>query len=255
MLADSRARTALGAFFAARGRRRPDEPAVAVEPLPTFPPAPWELGGWGIATLGLVDSRAAAAFVPPGAQLVSILPGKTVGGLFFVSYDRGSLRYRELNVIAGIIRVGARFAFLLPRLYVDSPASLAGGRDIWGVPKELASFEVAHDIGVTSIHVRQGSRSVCRLRCSVPESGMRLPLPLPSFGTRDDSFLFFTGKMSSRVSPARAAVDFPAESEFGAVGFDRPRFAFRCDDLTLVVPAPRIVRRPVARVAASYGTS
>jgi len=226
-----------------------------VSPVSTYPPAPWTLGGWGVATVGFVDSAAAAAYVPAGAQLVTVVPGKTIGGLFFFSYDYGSLAYRELNVVAGIVRVGMRFAFLLPRLYVDSPASLAGGREIWAVPKELASFEIDRDVDVTSIDVRQGSQRVCRLRCPVPAWGFRLPIPLPSFGLRDDAFLFFTGMLVSRTSLVRAEVELPPGGEFAALGLDRPRVALRCENLTLAVPAPRAVLRPLERRATSYGAT
>jgi acetoacetate decarboxylase len=219
-----------------------------------YPPAPWRLQGWGIATVGLVNSAAAAAFVPAGAQLITVVPGKTIGGLFFLSYEHGSLAYRELNVIAGLIRVGTRFAFLLPRLYVDSAASLAGGRAIWAVPKEFATFEIDAAAGATSIDVRQSAQSICRLRCTVPRAGLRLPIPLPSFGVRDDAFLFFTGKLSTRLSLARAVVELPRDSEFTALGLDRPRIALRCDSLTLVVPAPRAVPRLVPQRSMSYGT-
>ena len=67
--------------------------------------------------------------MPPDSSVVSVAPGKTVGGLLFLSYESGStLVYNELNVISALVRVGSRVAFYLPRLYVDSPASLAGGR-------------------------------------------------------------------------------------------------------------------------------
>jgi len=220
-------------------------------PVSAYPPPPWNLGGWGIATIGLVESAAAAPFVPEGARLVSVAPGKTLGGLFFLSYDRGTLTYRELNVVAGLVRVGARFAFLLPRLYVDSAASLAGGREIWGVPKELAAFDISHDIGVTTVDVRQGADPICTLRCTVPQRGLRVPLPLPSLGVRDDAFLFFTGRFASRLSFARASVKLAPGGEFGALGLERPRVTVRCENLTLDVPAPQVVHR----AAASYGTS
>jgi hypothetical protein len=211
-------------------------------PVTAYPPAPWTLGGWGVATVGLVDAAAAAEFVPDGAHLVQVAPRKTLGGLF-LAYERGPLVYRELNVVAGLARVGTRLAFLLPRLYVDSPASLAGGHEIWGLPKELASFDIAHDIGVTSIEVRQGSRAICRLRCNVPTSGMRLPLPMPSFGVREREFLFFTGRLAARIALARATVAIDSESEFATLGLHKPRLSVRCDNLTLTVPPPRIVAR------------
>jgi hypothetical protein len=220
-----------------------------------YPPAPWQLGGWGVATFGLVDAKAAAAFVPSGVHVVHVGGGKTLGGLFFLAYERGTLVYHELNIVAGLVRVGSRFAFYLPRLYVDSEASLAGGRDIWGVPKELATFDVSHEIGLTTIAVHQGSRELWRLRCGVATRGLRVPLPMPSFGVRGDQFLFFTGALAARLSLVRAEIRMPADGEFAALALDRPRRAVRCENLSLMVPVPLAVPRPAPQQAPSYGTS
>jgi acetoacetate decarboxylase len=216
-----------------------------------YPPPPWRLGGWGIATVGLLASAAAAEFVPEGAQLVTVLPGKTVGGMFFLAYEFGSLVYRELNVVAGLVRVGARLAFVLPRLYVDSPASLAGGREIWAVPKELATFEIGQLDGETSIDVAQGARRICCLRSRGSGPRLCLPLPLPSLGVRDETFAFFTARLRAAFSLANVDVTLGPGSEFAALGLERPRFGVRCDDLTLAVPAPLAIRRLLPRSAQS----
>jgi acetoacetate decarboxylase len=220
-----------------------------------FPPAPWILGGWGVATLGLVDRAAAVELVPAGVHVVSVLPGKTIGGLFFVSYERGSLAYREFGVAAALVRIGSRIAFYLPRMYVDSEASLLGGRAIWGVPKERATFEIGHDIGVTSIDVRQGSHEIARLRASVPTTGFRLPLRLPTFGTRDDEYLFFTGKLTARIARARVAVDLAPGDECAPLDLAHPNLALRFENLTLTVPIPRVVARPAGVTARRSATS
>jgi hypothetical protein len=194
---------------------------------PSYPPAPWHLRGWGIATVGLVDARAALPFVPPDSSVVSVAPGKTVGGLLFLSYESGStLVYNELNVISALVRVGSRVAFYLPRLYVDSPASLAGGRAIWGVPKLAAAFDVA-----------------TRGTATAPRGGIPLPLPMPAVGTHDDRFLFFTGRMRARLSRTNATVQLPRDGEFAPLGLDRPLFSVWLDALTLDVPAPTAVMR------------
>ena len=188
-------------------------------------------GGWGVATIGFVDAAAVAGDGARAASaVVTLARGKTLGGLFFLSYDRGSLAYRELNVAAALVRVGSRLAFWLPRLYVDSAASLAGGKDIWAVPKERASFDVVHDIGVTTIDVRQGKRDLCRIRCSVPARSPRVPfsLPMPAFGVREDEFLFFTGSLETNIAAIRADVSLHGRSS-GISGSTSPasRYASR----------------------------
>jgi hypothetical protein len=211
---------------------------------PSYPPAPWHLRGWGIATVGLVDARAALPFVPPDSSVVSVAPGKTVGGLLFLSYESGStLVYNELNVISALVRVGSRVAFYLPRLYVDSPASLAGGRAIWGVPKLAAAFDVATRGTERSVVVHGPQGDLCTLRATAPRGGIPLPLPMPAVGTHDDRFLFFTGRMRARLSRTNATVQLPRDGEFAPLGLDRPLFSVWLDALTLDVPAPTAVMR------------
>jgi hypothetical protein len=214
----------------------------------SYPPAPWQLRGWGIATVQGVDVRAARCFVPRDCAIVAVAPGRTLGGLLFVSYEYGSvLVYRELVVVAALVRVGGRFAFYLPRLYVDSAASLAGGRGIWGVPKDMASFDVTTSGAQRTIVVRSGDGDICRLQVGVARTGIRLRVPVPALGTRADSFLFFTGRLTARFGLARAVVDLPRDGKFAALSLDRPLFAVSLDELELRVPVPIAVSRGDAR--------
>jgi acetoacetate decarboxylase len=209
-----------------------------------FPLAPWHLRGWGIATVQPVERRAAQAFVPPDCDVVAVVPGKTLGGLLFLSYESGStLVYRELNVVAALVRVGTRLAFYLPRLYVDSPASLAGGQAIWGVPKEAAAFDVATRGAERTVVVHGRGGDVCLLRASAPRTGIRLSLPMPALGTRDYRFLFFTGRVHARFGLVRATVELPRDGELAALALDRPMLSVSLDALELVVPAPTAVPR------------
>ena len=219
----------------------------------TYPPAPWTLRGWGVATLQPVDLAAARRVAPPGAHVVPVWPGKTLGGLLFLAYGAGStLQYNELNIVAGLVRFGGRFAFWLPRLYVDSAASLAGGRAIWGAPKALADFTLASDRSRTTVEVARDKRTLCRLRFRARARGLRLALPMPAVGSRDGALIAFTGRLTSRFAPVRVEVTMSADMEFAGLRLDRPVLGVRCDGLQLVVPPPH----PSAgtSMAASGGT-
>ncbi len=199
----------------------------------------------------LVDLRAAQLLLPPDCDAVAVVPGKTLGGLLFLSYESGStLVYRELNVVAAMVRVGARVAFYLPRLYVDSPESLAGGRAIWGMPKEAATFDVAATRTERRIVVYGRDGEVARLRAGTPRSRLRLSLPLPALGTQDDRFLFFTGRLHARVGFVSATVELPRDGEFAALALDRPMLSCSLDTLELVVPVPTVVQRAFAPLRA-----
>ena len=55
----------------------------------TYPSAPWRLKGFAVQTLHLVDSAQARSFVPPELDIVSVLPGKTLGVMYLASYEPG----------------------------------------------------------------------------------------------------------------------------------------------------------------------
>lgn len=208
-----------------------------------YPPAPWVLRGGGVATLGLVDLAQARSVTPPGARVVQVWPGKTLGGLLFGAYGEGSsLQYNELNLVAALVRFEGRLAFWLPRLYVDSPSSRSGGRAIWGAPKELADFAFTRDGVRSAVAIVREGRTVCHLTFGPSAAGARLALPMPAVGLRDGVLLAFTGRLAARFSLTSVEVAIPADAEFAGLRLDCPFVGVRCDALELVVPPPRSAR-------------
>ncbi|GHJ59905.1 acetoacetate decarboxylase [Nocardioides sp. OK12] len=63
-------------------------------------------------------------------------------GAAFVSYEEGSpLTYSEL-LVARVLRTPAGDRRVsITDIWVDSPASVAGGRGLWAIPKGLGDFE------------------------------------------------------------------------------------------------------------------
>ncbi len=109
---------------------------------PEFPPAPWQLAGEFFAVGGLLPVARARPFVPADLAIAEVLPGMTLGGLAVARYGDGSvLSYSELLVIPALVRADGRTGGWISHIYVDDEASLQGGRSIWGLPKELATFD------------------------------------------------------------------------------------------------------------------
>lgn len=104
------------------------------------PPEPWRLRGAGWATAWLVDAAALPA-LPAPVEPVAVL-GKAVVATAFADYRPGGvLVYREL-LAAVLVRQGARLGLSSTHAWVDSHTSRAGGRALWGIPKEMARFEL-----------------------------------------------------------------------------------------------------------------
>jgi acetoacetate decarboxylase len=200
----------------------------------SYPPAPWTLQGRALLSPQWIDCAQVRPLLPPELRIVSPWPGKTLGGLYLATYGSGStLEYNELIVVAGLVRRGRRFGIWVSHIYVDSPASMAGGREIWGLPKELAQFAWEPD----SVTVRQSDRLLCRLRYSPPRNLWRQKFSLPAFSLLHSQLLFFQGRIVSRLGLVRARWEVPAESPFAALGLDGARLTISQEPMHAIIPA------------------
>src|SRR5262245_22589023 len=108
----------------------------------TYPAAPWHLAGDALAVTRLIPVNVARRFMPYWAHVVPVVPGMTTAALYLARYGGdSSLAYHELIVSSGVVRTGARMGAWISHIYVDNVDAAAGGRDIWGLPKQPAQFE------------------------------------------------------------------------------------------------------------------
>ncbi|PVZ10185.1 acetoacetate decarboxylase family protein [Actinomycetospora cinnamomea] len=108
--------------------------------MTTYPPEPWTLAGRMDLSTFLVPPEELPAATWPDGWRPLVIGGRTPVGAAWVDYaEGGMLSYHELLVaVAG--RVGARVRPHVVAIWVDSPASRDGGRELWGIPKDLATF-------------------------------------------------------------------------------------------------------------------
>lgn len=95
-----------------------------------YPPAPWRMHGhlW----LSLFHIREDVDERHPAGQY----------GVALVSYEEPSpLTYGELLLARTTRDSQGRRAVTITDIWVDSPASRAGGRELWAIPKELCDFD------------------------------------------------------------------------------------------------------------------
>jgi hypothetical protein len=139
-----------------------------------YPTEPWDLRGHGCVSAWLVPSSALPA-LPPGVRPVTVL-GKAVVGTAFVAYlPGGLLPYHEL-LAAVVVREGRHLGLTITDIWVDSPTSRAGGRELWGIPKELAEFKIEHEPSFTGRACDGWVLAEATVRQLTP--GLRLPFPV-----------------------------------------------------------------------------
>jgi acetoacetate decarboxylase len=212
----------------------------------SYPSAPWTLQGYAIQTLQLIDILQVRPGIPPEFEIVSVLPGKTIGGVYLSKYSSGStLEYSELIIAPGIVNYSGKIGGWISHIYVDNSDSVAGGREIWGLPKELAEFTWSkaspNSSGAKNIvTVSQGKQTLCQLNYNIPSFSFPLPFSGDVFSKKLNSILLFKGDFTANIGLGSSQLQIPLESPFASLGLDRPFLTFYCKSLDLVAGTPKI---------------
>ncbi len=78
-------------------------------------------------------------------------------GAALVDYAPGSVvTYNEL-LVSFLTREGRKLVSTLSHIWVDSPESVAGGRELWAIPKGLARFERDGDSATVDVEGRRAA--------------------------------------------------------------------------------------------------
>jgi hypothetical protein len=198
-----------------------------VPPSPPYPPEPWRLQGgmsvslWRVPPADLPGELAET--LPAGARPL-LLGGKALVGAAFVRYEPGGvLTYDEL-LAAVLVRHRGRLRITIPAIWVDSPASLAGGRELWAIPKALAAFQRSPITrGGVAVRAARDGQVLAELR-GVP--GVRLPgwyrLALRTAQHLDGAEAITLVRARARVRLARTAWRFPAGSPLASLAGRAP---------------------------------
>jgi acetoacetate decarboxylase len=206
----------------------------------SYPAVPWSLQGYAVQTVHLINVDCVRNLIPDEFEIFSILPGKTIGGVYLSKYESDSvLEYSELIVVPGLVSYQGKIGGWVSHIYVDNPDSVAGGREIWGLPKELADFTWELDKRVV---VQQGNQTLCSLDYN-KQSLLSWPqwFGWSSYSTQDANVLSFPFEFKFKLGFIGSKLEVPAQSPFAALKLGNPFLTARCDRLTLNIDAPRVV--------------
>ena len=191
----------------------------------SYPAAPWQMVGSLWLTLFKLG------------EPVDELRPAGIYGAAFVSYEEGSpLTYSELLVARPIStdRHGGRVT--ITDIWVDSPQSVAGGRELWAIPKGLCdfTFETAHTgpLSTTEWSATDGRTPIAAARFrDVSRAALRLPFKggtwQPGIDDTDGESRTATLQGSSKALPARAHWDINPAGPIGWLAGARQLASFR----------------------------
>ncbi len=185
---------------------------TAASPQITDAPAPWQLHGRGyISLLRFPEgSNAQEAFVPP--SLAGRRTPSRTAWMMFVDYAQSDVGpYHELLFIPGSFPFedGKRH-LSISRIFVSSIDSVVNGQRNWGIPKDVAEFDVRYGAdGVDAVSVRKDGQMIAELRyrswpLPLPFSTSLVPRPWRTLGQhRDGSAFIYAPSASGWIKPAR----------------------------------------------------
>jgi len=217
----------------------------------TYPPAPWALTGQMYSSIWWVP--AAGCTVPLDPELVPIqAAGRVCVATVFVHYQPGSvLTYHE--VLGGVLvrhtRTG-RTGMTVPFIWVDSASSKQGGRELWGVPKEMARFTFDHNApggGFSGEAWDESGRPLLSARFTgelgLPGS-VRPKLALPSLQPLRGELHEAQASIECAPRVMRARYTIPPESPLAALGIAgrRPLLSTWLKDFRTLLQAATPIR-------------
>lgn len=213
---------------------------------PEFPPAPWQLRGEFYAVGGLMPIARARAFVPDDLEIVSVLPGMTLSALAVARYTEGSvLTYSELLIAPALVRSGDATGGWISHIYVDDEASVRGGREIWGLPKELATFEWERQPeprgrDSTLLKVYRNGALILDFWAVPRWFGAPASFDLPVISMVDGKPSRWHAALSCRARMASYHLEIPSEAPFAGLP-PRSWLGFHGESLSMRVAAPNQV--------------
>jgi Acetoacetate decarboxylase (ADC) len=145
-----------------------------------------------------------------------------------------------------VVNYRGKIGAWISHIYVDNADSVAGGREIWGLPKELAEFSWEQGERVT---VRQGNQKLCSLKYNRQSLAWRSRLGASSFSTMGSDLLIFSAEFESLLGFIGSKLEVPAESPFSGIGLGQPFLTVRCEQMSLQVDAPKVVEKRAGEVS------
>lgn len=202
-----------------------------------YPPEPWYLGGSLNVSVFLVPAASLpAGFELPNRRTALRLGSRVLVGVAAVRYlPGGVLDYDELLVaVPSLGRGGLRVT--IPQIWVNSPASMRGGRELWGIPKQLAEFRHGQSAGATTITMALDGAPVAavRARRGLPLlPGMR-QLALPILQNLDGTVTLSHNRVIGRIAGLRASWRFAPDGPLNYLNGRRPLLSIALHDAAII---------------------
>jgi hypothetical protein len=206
-------------------------------------PTPWDLQGEGlmVASGWLLRAEEVEPMVPDPLEVVRVLPGRTLGGIFVSRFDLGTdAAYNELGFVPALTRHEGTLGFFVERIFVDNPLVMRGVFESTGIERKSASFQ--WDAARGAVEVSNEGGLICGVRWdSRPFFLMRSKFSLPALGIANGRVVEFDGELSGQIGFVRADVHLPAGGPLDLMSRQGPMWSLCVDDWQVRLSDPNAV--------------
>lgn len=205
--------------------------------MPAYPPEPWRMAGDASISAWYLPADEAPA-VPAGVEPL-IVAGRVLVLAAWVRYRAPSpLTYDEL-LAAVAVRSGRRIAGTITDIWVDSEASLAGGRELWGIQKDMAAFDVNEGRAFTASAATAEdwiTTAAFKVRTGLPWAPPSRATIVQAF---DGGLKHTPVRVRAKPRPATASWNPNPDGPLGYLAARTPFFSMRMDEFDMTFGVQR----------------
>ncbi|MBV1852657.1 acetoacetate decarboxylase family protein [Catellatospora tritici] len=197
-----------------------------------YPPQPWSLRGQlyvSVWAVPVADLPPIPPEVTAAVRLVRLGRYALVGTAWVDYQPGGDMAYREL-LGAVLMRAGfSRPRVTITHIWVDSVDSRDGGRELWGIPKDLADFELS-DTDAAAVTAGQpiATATIRRSRLA-----LRLPIGFRVTQALNGRALTTPVRARARCGPARLNWQIASDGPLGFLSGRRPLLSLAAADFDM----------------------
>jgi hypothetical protein len=208
-------------------------------------PSPWTL--YGNAYMILYKFK--KAFVEKNINLKAPFANNFKGGfgcLMLVDYQKADCgAYKELLLIPGQFKVGQHQLYSISDILVSTLASVENGRKNWGIPKELADFEIQSlDKKTEKIIITQNNEPV--LETVISAKGISFPISTKLFSLKimqewDNQQFITSPKSKGKGQLANIQLLKINDKLFPDISQIKPLAAIKVSNFQMTFPKPQVL--------------
>jgi hypothetical protein len=199
--------------------------------MTAYPPEPWNLAGQAYLSVWRVPVSELPE-LPEGAEPV-VVGGRAQVFAAWIDYQEpGQLQYHEL--LATVAVRGKRLSSSITDIWVDSEVSLAGGRGLWGIPKDLAALDFTHGRTFTASAATHEDWIATAAFTARPSLPVKMPAAFDVVQMLDGRLKRSPVRATARPRPAAADWKINEAGPLGFLAGQRPILSASLRDFKLV---------------------